>query len=262
MVKSKNNIKKALPLVITGLTIFSNYYFPKKEGKSIGDVSDKYGLPVTPAGWTFSIWGLIYSSLAYISYKHLKGDFEWSDKSIALYALSGICNALWISKWIKEDIKSSQYLLYGISLSLLLLWYDNIGKKSKVLNQNVIALYLTWTLGASILNTGFYSKYSQGGSEVSISKNVLYAVMATQVLWQIIKKNDDLQIDRKESFMLPLVGAWTGLGILTNGKEFNKIVKPLPLLVSIAATKFHLNKIGIKTNNPLKIIKELKNLLV
>ena len=86
MVKLKNNIKKALPLVITGLTIFSNYYFTKKEGKSIGDVSDEYDLPDTPAGWTFSIWGLIYSSLAYISYKHFKGDFEWSDQSIILYA--------------------------------------------------------------------------------------------------------------------------------------------------------------------------------
>ena len=266
----KNN-KKILPLIITVLTIFFNYYLQRQSDKSIGEVSDENNLLVTPAGWTFSIWGLIYSSLIYLSYEYIQEDLKWSDRSLLLYSLSGFFNVYWIILWLQEKTKLSQYILYSISASLYLLWNDNVGKQDKKIYQNIIAMYLAWTLGASIINTGINAKKQSDKSELSdikISKNIIYSICSVQVLWQIIldldKNNDnDKNLNkRKESIALPIVGIWTSLGILTNEKKFDNTFKILPLIISSMSTKYHLNKIGIKSNNLITIINKLKEVMI
>ncbi|PIK55722.1 hypothetical protein BSL78_07382 [Apostichopus japonicus] len=63
-------------LLLFALTLFVNYLAGAGEEAiipifetSIGEVSDKYTTPVTPANWTFAIWGLIYTwQLVLIAY--------------------------------------------------------------------------------------------------------------------------------------------------------------------------------------------------
>ena len=64
MQKNKLSLKLT-NLIFLLLTIFVNFlanYLPIN-GLNSGEVSDFYQNPFTPAGFTFSIWGLIYTLL-------------------------------------------------------------------------------------------------------------------------------------------------------------------------------------------------------
>ena len=260
-----NKFKKIIPLGVTLSTIVSNYYIPKILGKSVGRVSDENDLLVTPAGWTFSIWGIIYSSLTYLSIKHYQGEFVWNDKSLLLFTLSGLFNSLWIYNWIQDKTNISEYLLYGLNLSLLLLWYENTGKQKTVLYQNIVAIYTGWTLGASILNTAINIKKDPNNklTNKEIGNYVIYAIVGVQIIWQILQKYEkNSLIKKKESILIPIIGIWTGMGIFTNKKKYDIKYKSLPLIVSGLATKYHLGQIGIVSNNPIKIVYKLRELLL
>ena len=259
-----NQLSKIIPLGVTAATIASNYLFPQILGKSVGQVSEDNELLVTPSGWTFSIWGIIYSGLSYLGYKYYKGEFEWSNESLVLFTASGFFNGYWIYNWLQGKTVISQYLLYGLSLSLLLLWYDNLGKQKTKIYQNIIAMYAAWTIGASILNTAINVKKDPNNklSDIQIANYVIFGIVGVQIIWQVIQEYEKKRLDaKKDSILLPIVGIWTGLGIITNKKDYDITYKSLPLIVSGLTTKYHLEQIGIKTNNPLKIVNELYNFL-
>ena len=149
----RNEIRKLIPLGVTAATVAANYYIPQSFGTSVGFVSDENDLLVTPSGWTFSIWSLIYGGLSYLGYKYYKGEFEWSDESLILFTAQGLLNSFWIYNWVQGRTSISQYILYGLNLSLVLLWYENNGKQKEKIYQNIIAMYAAWSIGASIINT-------------------------------------------------------------------------------------------------------------
>ena len=57
-----------VPSQLTQLKLFNN--------QTIGDVSDKYPALFTPAGITFSIWGVIYLALSAFCIYHLLKAFK------------------------------------------------------------------------------------------------------------------------------------------------------------------------------------------
>jgi hypothetical protein len=232
-------MKKILPLLATSLTIFGNYYIPKLNGQGIGQNPGNIVLEAQPAGFTFGIWGFIYSALIYLSYKIYDEDIVWSNSSIALYLVSCAFNLLWINNWTKNKPKISQYLLIGLVLSLYLLWNKNIGFSNKKIYQNILSSYLAWTIGASLLNI-FIVKGE--GENFSSSKTILYSLSAIQILWQIINKNNQIKLE--DSFLLPITGLWTGIGIASNNSSSLGFSKYLPLIVSIGATYNHYDNLG------------------
>jgi len=99
---------KALPLLLTNtitfiFTLFINYlggsgdYF----GNSVGDISDDFTTLITPAGYAFSIWGLIYLALvAYLIFQWF-GYFKKQNQTSLLpsgiwFIVANLSNALWI----------------------------------------------------------------------------------------------------------------------------------------------------------------------
>ena len=175
-------MNKNLPLIATILTIFGNYYIPKLNNKGLDFVPEEYKLDVQPANWTFSIWGFIYTALIYLTYKISSGSIIWSNKSITLYLFTCAFNVLWIYFWTKKQANISQYLLIGIVVALFLLWNQNIGISSKRIYQNILSVYLAWTLGASLINIYIVN----GNDNVESSKSIIYLISAVQILWQII----------------------------------------------------------------------------
>lgn len=232
-------MKKAIPLAATALTIFGNYYIPKLNGQSVGQNPGNIVLQAQPAGFTFGIWGFIYTALIYLSYKVYKQDIIWSDSSIALYFATCAFNLLWVNNWTKNKTDISQYLLFGLVISLYLLWNKNIGFSNKRIYQNILSSYLAWTLGASLLNV-FIVRGE--GNNYSGSKTVLYVVSAIQILWQIINRNNQNELN--DSFLLPITGVWTGIGIALNNSTSLGFLKYLPLIVSLGASYYHYDNIG------------------
>jgi len=115
------------------------------------ELSAKYQLPITPPGWTFSIWGLIYiwqfAWLTYITYHSIRYRQELASKEILTFGklfyvswiFSCIFNGAWIVLFAFERITISSIILVCISIALYINGYTShkyIGEAAKYRMQN------------------------------------------------------------------------------------------------------------------------------
>ena len=99
-------------------------------GRSTGDISLAYPSLFTPAGITFSIWGLIYLLLgAHVLYQlglfrdrpDTPADTALLNRVGVLFALSSLTNTAWIFAWHYDLIPLSAVLLITILVLLALI---------------------------------------------------------------------------------------------------------------------------------------------
>ncbi|XP_062260876.1 uncharacterized protein LOC133968712 [Platichthys flesus] len=143
---------------------------------STGNVSARYETGITPAGWTFSIWGVIYTWLTlmviYITCYVFRGAWAQCLLPYAFYFcwLSNmVMNVAWLLLWDREMMLASLVVLTLISItnySALFfccfatdfygIWLKTYHRKDLaclyILVQNGLALYTTWTSIASLIN--------------------------------------------------------------------------------------------------------------
>jgi hypothetical protein len=142
-----------LALVINGLANILPI-----NGLSTGLISDNYENYFAPAGFTFSIWGLIYSLLAgYVGWR-LKNLNESEDhpKNRFLYRvdiafiISNIANALWILSWhyLSFYVSVSMMILILVSLSYINLQF----KGDQDISTIPFRVYYGWIIIATVAN--------------------------------------------------------------------------------------------------------------
>ena len=168
---------------------------------STGDVPDKYYLEITPAGWAFSIWGLIYIwQGAWILYSltllcRSNAPNVISPIVFVLFSLANISNGSWIICWSHEWIQICSFLLFSISFFLygtLATSYRTLNLRTKgvnnkdfvatqVLVNNGIALYATWCSIASLLNLAMAITYFHG-VEQDVASTISLSILALEVV--------------------------------------------------------------------------------
>jgi tryptophan-rich sensory protein len=67
---------------------------------NVSAVSEKFKLWVTPPGFIFSIWGLIYTSVAVALYSAFYRN-TWRIRTHVWFCLVNVLNALWINVWCR-----------------------------------------------------------------------------------------------------------------------------------------------------------------
>lgn len=158
-------------LNITGLllTIFMNYLANALPlaGKTTGEVSGLYENLFAPAGFTFSIWGVIYLLLIVFVVYQSKGLFQPVNSTRApsfyhrvgyWFFISCLANSAWIFAWHHEVIWLSMVLMIVILISLLKI-YTRLGvghrivkHKERYLIHLPFSIYLGWISVATIAN--------------------------------------------------------------------------------------------------------------
>jgi len=91
-------------------------------GQTTGEISAKYPSLFTPAGFTFSIWGLIYLSLAaFIIYQALPAqrNNQLIAKITPLFVANCAANAAWIFVWHYDLLWLSLILMAAILITLM-----------------------------------------------------------------------------------------------------------------------------------------------
>ena len=74
-------------------------------GIATGDISAKYPSIITPAGYAFSIWSLIYAGLmAYSVYQIVPANLVSQRPIRSLYIMSCALNCAWLYMWHAEQI--------------------------------------------------------------------------------------------------------------------------------------------------------------
>jgi hypothetical protein len=142
-------VLQILNVVTLLFTIGINYLYNGQQGKtSIADISAKYDNLLTPAGYAFGIWGLIYIALIVFAIyqsgdifrKDLKRDFI--GKIGWWFIISNLANAAWIWAFTSDQP--------GLSLLIMLLIFFSLLKI--VLNTNMerwdapnpVIFYIWW----------------------------------------------------------------------------------------------------------------------
>jgi len=126
-------------------------------GLTTGAVSDLYPNLFTPAGFAFSIWGLIYSGLlAFLVRILITSDTQLVSKLFPWFAINSLANMAWIFAWHYLQVTLSMVLMLVLLMSLVFLTerlksYTPSSKETRFFSA-VFEVYLGWITVATVAN--------------------------------------------------------------------------------------------------------------
>lgn len=218
---------QTIPIICTVLMIVGNAIIPKLVKVAISSVSNEYSFRTTPVGFTFSIWGLIYTSLLAYSVAILYKTVPWDHERSMLYGVSCVLNCLWIYLYTKKLFVSAAISIGGMIVCLMRIWWMNLYDPSyavttrKLVYQNALTTYVGWICGACVINVATTIHSSKEPMNSILSVLIVACIMVVQSIWHVLSY--DLKSFRQESVAIPLVGLWTAIGILTNGNPLGTL---------------------------------------
>lgn len=162
----------AFVLLINALAGAGKLFFHR----STGNVSARYETEITPAGWTFSIWGVIYTWLTlnviYNTAYVFRGSWAQCLLPYSFYFcwfINLLLNMIWLVLWDREVMLAAMVVLILIAVTnystlFFCCWatdYYGLWLKAyyprdlgclRWMVQNGLAVYTTWTSIASLIN--------------------------------------------------------------------------------------------------------------
>lgn len=184
-------------------------------GKTTGELSDAYPNLFTPAGITFSIWGLIYLLLGvYVVYYLIKKDEVNKgvfDKVAKLFILSSVANMAWIFAWHYEVVSLSVLIMLVMLVSLIMIAgiinKEKLSTKEEFCLRLPFSVYFGWITVATIANiTAFLVRLSWNGFGLaeSIWTIIILLVGAAIGILRAVK-------DKNVYYILVFVWAYYGI---------------------------------------------------
>lgn len=191
-------------------------------GQQTGEISDRFPVLFVPAGYVFSIWGLIYALLiAFTVYQALPAQREnprlrrigW------LFALSCLWNCVWILCWHYNLFPLSLVVMLALLGSLLLIYMrldigrEKVARAEQWLVHVPFSVYLGWITVATIANATDVL-YALGWNGQPLNPEIWAMVMlivATALTLYILMQRRDIAYG--------LVIVWALIGIFVKQTE-------------------------------------------
>lgn len=234
--------KKIQPLMVllaTVGTLIFNYFAATGTlgGVATNVISDRHPTILTPAGYAFAIWSLIYvGMIAFSIYQLLPSKFEFFAKIRRAYIVSCVLNCAWLYFWSQE-----QLALCSLIIALLLATLAFINRKLAVTTDAAeywfgkapFGIYFGWVTAAALVNlmialvaNGLPMGYQEYFGAVFI---LLAGILSVAVRINI------------RNYMFPLAIAWavTAIAVKQSGKTLIVAVAAVAVIMSlIAAVSF------------------------
>lgn len=162
-------------------------------GVTNADISNKYSTVFTPAGITFSIWGVIYLSLFGFTIYHLisayKDDVHAEvNQDVSrignLFIVNNIATTAWVFAFTYEYLLTSMLLIIIqlitlIKIFITLNFFDNAKTfYNKLFTQFPLTIYFAWLCVANIANISLYL-VSKGWDGFGIVPSMWAIIMIT-----------------------------------------------------------------------------------
>ena len=184
--------------------------------QSMAEISARYASLFTPAGFTFSIWGVIYLTLlVFVIYQALPAqrDNELISSVSRLFQLNCVANAAWIVAWHYNLLALSLLLMLAILATLIKIYrrlYAHIDRSSIAhhLALNLpFSLYTAWVTVATIANASILQNaYGWDGLFITpVSWTLLKLALAGAIGATLVIRYGDA--------IFVLVIAWAAYGI-------------------------------------------------
>ncbi len=187
-------------------------------GKTTGELSNLYPNLFVPAGFTFSIWGVIYTWVGIWVVYQLVQSFRGKDnagvgKIGVFFLLSSLANAAWIVAWHYQLVPLSLVIMLIILGSLIVIYLRlGIGKgyhgtAARALVHSPFSIYLGWITIATIANvTTLLVDINWDGFGIDpITWTIVMVLITTLITLVVLWKRRD--------YTYALVSIWAFFGI-------------------------------------------------
>lgn len=131
-------------------------------GQTTSEISNRLDVPFTPAGYVFSIWGVIYLLLAIwliLAFKNRNTDKAVPRKIGSLFILSCILNAAWLFSFHYELFILSTFVIIALLITLIAIHQSYPRSDSRFGGRLPFSVYLGWISVATIANITYTLKF-------------------------------------------------------------------------------------------------------
>ena len=211
-------INQLVTVLITLLTITVNVLANALplNGQNTGEISDRFDIYFVPAGYVFSIWGLIYLGLiAFSVYQALPAqrDNPLLKKIYPAYWIGSLANIVWLFLW-HYNVFSLTLLAMLMLLVCLIYIYLQFIKAGSALDRNQkwlvklpFSIYLGWISVATIANVTqvlFYFEWGGWGIAPEIWAVIMLGIATVLGIVMMWRETD-------VAYVLVLVWAFIGI---------------------------------------------------
>lgn len=230
-------------------------------GKLTAQVSDSNPTLITPAGYVFSIWGIIYLLLAIFAiYQVLpKNKNRPFQKQISFFfILSCITNIAWLFAWQYEQLPVSVALMLLLLASLITIYQRvGIGKtktsiKEKLAVHLPFSVYLGWitiatiaNISATLVNVGW-----DGAGLDPTTWAIIVVAVAVLITF--------LSLALRKDVAYALVVVWALVGIAakqTQNQTIVSLTQGSAIVIAVAIVVTVVAMFILKKRHPAEIIK-------
>ena len=164
-------------------------------GTDTAEISAKYPTLVTPAGYAFSIWSLIYVGLlAFSIYQLLPANLARFRAVRSFYIFSCALNCAWLYFWHRDQIIICFVIILALAATLLLIsrqLKDPESLRDTWFAMEPFGLYFGWVTAAALVNFAIMLKFLKvelsptTGTIMAVSLIILVAVIAVLVRYKL-----------------------------------------------------------------------------
>ncbi len=207
-------------------------------GQSTGEISDRFDVYFVPAGYVFSIWGLIYLALiGYSIYQVLPSQRENPRlKRIGyLYVLSCVANVAWLFLWHYEIFVLTLVAMVALLLLLIAIYLElgtgrfRASTAESWLVRVPFSIYLGWITVATIANvTSLLDYLNWGGWGISPEAWAIIMLVAGAIIASAVSI-------RRGDVAYVAVIVWAFVGIAVKHSDTPAVAVTAGLMAAIVA---------------------------
>jgi hypothetical protein len=238
-----DRIRSFLVLAATiGVIVFNWLAATGRLGTDTAAISAKYPTLVTPAGYAFSIWALIYAGLiAFSIYQLIPSNLARFRAVRSFYIFSCALNCAWLYFWHRDQIVICFVIILALAIILMLISYqlkDPESLRDTWAAKEPFGLYFGWVTAAMLVNFSIMLKFL--GIEFSATLGTLFAVslILLAAVFAIIMRY------KLTTYVYPLAVAWalTAIAVKQSGQTLIVTAAAIGVIAClIASTSFVMN---------------------
>ncbi|WP_019243504.1 MULTISPECIES: tryptophan-rich sensory protein [Bacillus] len=178
--------------------------------QTTGEISNKLDVILTPAGFTFSIWIVIYILVGIWVFRQIpsnRRNLRLYRATSPYFIISNLLNCAWIFLWHYEQFLASVIIMLLLLLSLIFV-YQRIHKaEHDFIDLFPFSIYLGWITVATFVNIAYYVKYlgwNGFGLSMTLWSFIILIMIAVITILFRLYQND---------WAYPLVISWSLIGI-------------------------------------------------
>jgi hypothetical protein len=217
-VTGTDRIRSILVLAATlGVIVFNWLAATGRLGSDTAEISDKYQTLLTPAGYAFSIWSLIYLGIiAFSIYQMLPANVARFRAVRSSYIFSCVLNCAWLYFWHREQIVICFVIIAVFCGTLALICYqlrDPQSPGDTWAAKAPFGFYFGWVTAATLVNFTIMLKFlnvdlsNSAETLLAVALVLVAATLGVVIRWKLT------------NYVYPMAVAWalTAIAVKQSG---------------------------------------------